>query len=391
MKKNFNPIINKLVIIFIVIQPLLDIYAGTNIGNIHIIIRGIFLIGIILYNIKYKNNLKLTLLLTTIMFIYFTSYLLYYKYSIINSISYTFKLFYLPFTTIFFINYKGNINNKYISITNFLYILLFLLCYIFNLGDVIYEEGVKKEGFKGLFNSINELSAIVIILLPLTINNLLTKKKYILTNILIILTFIMSMLTGTKVMLGGLLLTTFYFLYKPFSLFFKSKTTKVKVIISSLILATCIGSVFLITNTTAYKNVIVQAKFFKIKNIISLEGINKVIFNDRFSFVNKNQDTYLKSSLYEKIFGLKYDINRKDVEIDLFDIFYKYGLIGLLLIISIIIYYGYKSRLKKAYLLSFILFITISETSGHILISPAVSIYLGMILYLNKKQYFEDN
>ena len=172
MKKKSNLIINKLIILFIIIQPLLDIYAGSNTNNIHIISRGLFLIGIILYNIKHKNNLKLTLLLTTIMFIYLISYLLYYKYSIIMSVSYAFKLFYLPFTTIFFINYKDNIDNKYIAVTLFLYIILFLLCYIFNLGNVIYEEEVKKEGFKGLFNSINELSAIAIILLPLTITTL---------------------------------------------------------------------------------------------------------------------------------------------------------------------------------------------------------------------------
>lgn len=384
MKKKSNLIINKLIILFIIIQPLLDIYAGSNTNNIHIISRGLFLIGIILYNIKHKNNLKLTLLLTTIMFIYLISYLLYYKYSIIMSVSYAFKLFYLPFTTIFFINYKDNIDNKYIAVTLFLYIILFLLCYIFNLGNVIYEEEVKKEGFKGLFNSINELSAIAIILLPLTITTLLNKKRYILTILLIILTFIMSMLTGTKVMLGGLFLTIICFLHTPLVTFFKSKTTKVKIITISLILSIFIASIFLITNTTAYKNAIVQAKFFKIKNILSLEGINKVIFNDRFSFVSKNQKAYLESSAYQKIFGLKYDINRKDIEIDLFDIFYKYGLIGLLIIVSIIIYYGYKTRLKKTYLLSFILFIAISETSGHVLIYPAVSIYFGIILYLNK-------
>ncbi len=378
---------NKLIIIFILLQSFLDIYAGSNLNyNIHIIIRGLFFISALIYIIKNKTNPKLVLLLTTIMFIYFSSYLIFYKYSIIDTISYTFKLFYLPITTIFFYSYKEKIDNKYITISFILYITLFLICYIFNLGNDVYQEGVNKQGFKGLFNSINEFSAIIIILLPIILNNLSKKKKYIECSITTILVSIVSMLTGTKVMLGGVIITFLYFLYNPFINYFRKNNIYIKILIIIFINLSTILGCFIITNTTAYKNAIVQADFFKVKNIFSLNSINKVVFNDRFSFVGDNHKNYLESNDIEKILGLKYNINRKDVEIDLFDVFYKYGIVGLIIISSIVLYYGYKSKLKNAYLLSYILFLLISETSGHILIYPAVSIYLGVIIYLNKQE-----
>lgn len=380
MEKKFN----LFVIIFLLIQPFLDIYAGSNLGSIHIFIRGIFLISIILYSIIKRKDKNLCLL-TTILFIYFISYLFIYKYNVLNSISLTFKLFYLPLTTLFFYNYKEHIDNKYLSITLFSYIILFLLCYIFNLSHPVYEKGVEKEGFIGLFNSINEFSAILITLLPLVLYNLSRKKKYILCIILSILISIISMLTGTKVMLLGCIITFLYFLYTPFSYFFKMKDKPGKIKTVIILILIMGGTCFLITQTRAYKNAVIQAEFFKVKNIFSLKGINKVIFNDRFSFVEKNHKNYVKAPYYQKILGLKNYEKNKSVEIDLFDVFYQYGLIGLIVIISIILYYGYKSRLKGIYLLSTLLFLLISETSGHVLIYPAVSIYLGIIIYYNKE------
>ncbi len=319
------------------------------------------------------------------MFIYFCSYLFFYHYNLIDSIRYTLKLFYLPFTVLFFYNNKENLNQKYIYIILFTYLILLINFYIFNIGENIYKSEIKKIGFKGVFNSINEFSAIIITLFLLSLDYFKKKKKYICITITMILMIIVSMMTGTKVVLGGIFIALIYLLYHPFINLVKKQTIKKKIIILLIIVFSIIGGFILVKNTTAYQNAIVQAKFFKIKNIISIEGINKVIFNDRFSFISTNQKDFNNATIYEKLLGLKYNNSRKDVEIDLFDIFYRYGIIGLLIITSIIIYYGYKSRLKDGYLLTFILLILISETSGHVLIYPAVSLYFGVIINLNNQ------
>lgn len=371
---------DKIIILFILLQPILDITAGANFYNINVYIRGLFFIFSICY--LFTKNKKQFFLLTVLMFIYFISYLFLYKYSMVDIISNIMHLFYLPIVTLFFINYDECIDKKYLVITYLLYIILYFFCYFFNLGEDMYLKAVKKVGFKGLFNSVNEFSAIIIVVLPMVIDYLIEKKYYITSSILAIVVALISMLTGTKVILGGVLIIFLYFLYNPFKEFFTKQSIFKKILTILFIIIFASITTLVITRTTAYKNAVVQGKFFKIKNIFTLDGINKVVFNDRFSFVDNNHVMFNKAPFYQKLFGVKG--LGKTVEIDLFDVFYQYGIIGLLIIISVIIWIFLKSKLKSIYLLSFILMLLISETSGHVLIYPAVIIYLGIICYFNK-------
>lgn len=375
----------KLMILFILLQPLLDISYTLNFLNINLIVRGIFLVLITLYLIKEKKDKPLELLYIPLIIFMFV-YIFGFHYSIIKSVKYITKLFYLPFTLVFFYYYKDDIDNKYFVYELVLYLAIYYISWIFGFGNEIYEDGVKKVGFKGLFNSINEFSAIVIMLLGISINYLQKKKKYIICIILSALTAILSMTLGTKVILGGLIILFLYFLYNPFKEYFIKKSIKSKIFIILLLVSIVFLSSFLITNTSTYKNAEVQKKYFKVNNVFSLNYINKVIFNNRFSFVSKNHKLYYKSNILNKMFGINRNITRKDVEIDLFDLFYTYGIIGFILMLIYIIYIGYKSKLKGIYLFIFILLILISETSGHVLMSPSVSLYFGIIIYLNKKE-----
>lgn len=375
-----------LLIIYLLVQPLLDISYTLNIFNINSIIRGSFILFIFIYLIR-KKKYKESLITIISMFIYILVYLFIYKYNISDTLSLSLRLFYLPSILLFFYSYDEKINRKYFVYLLSLYLIIYFICLIFGIGNEIYESGIKKEGFKGLFNSINEFSAIVIMLLGISINYLQEKKKYILCIIYSLIVAILSMTLGTKVILGGVIIIFLYFLYKPFKDYFIKSDLKTKIFTILLLIVITFISSFIITNTTTYKNAVVQKKFFKVNNTLSLNYVNKVIFNNRFSFVKKNHIIYSNSNIINKLFGIDKYINRKTVEIDLFDLFYTYGIIGLIIILIYIIYIGYKSKLKNFYLFMFILLLLISETSGHVLISPAVSLYLGLIIYLNNKEF----
>lgn len=375
----------KLLIIFLIIQPFLDISYTLNLYNINSVVRGLFFLIATIYLIKNKKY-KEVLFVYIPMIIYVLMYLFYYKYSLFNAFTLAFKFFYLPICMLFFYNYKDKIDNKYLVYTLIFYLLIYYISLIFNIGSDIYERGVKKEGFKGLYNSINELSTIIIILLGISLNYLNNKKKYVISIILLVLSIFLSMTLGTKVILGGIIILILYFMYKPFKEYFNSKNVKGKVFITLSIVVVAFFSAFLITNTTTYKNAEVQKKYFKVKNVFSFNYVNKVIFNNRFSFVPKNHKIYASSNIINKIFGINENIVRKDVEIDLFDVFYKYGLIGFMLIIIYILYILYKSKLKAFYKFLFILLLLISEASGHVLLCPAVSLYFGIIVYYGKRK-----
>ena len=195
---------------------------------------------------------------------------------------------------------------------------------------------------------------------------------------------IISYLTGTKVLLGGIVITLFInifpYLFNKFKDF--SKKNKIIMIITSILLFTLLCYLFTLTNT--YYNMKIQGEFFKVTNIFSYEFLNRVLFNDRLTFLNTNLDIYLNSNISSKILGLGIYKFPKLVEIDIFDIWFTYGIIGLLLILSIFVYIFRKVKFNKYNLFGLIILIMISLTSGHVLLSPAVSIFFGIIIYLNK-------
>ena len=84
-------------------------------------------------------------------------------------------------------------------------------------------------------------------------------------------------------------------------------------------------------------------------------------------------------------------INTKLIEIDIFDIFYSIGIIGFVIWILYMIKGMKNSKLNGIYKFTFILLIIISIFAGHILTSTNVSIYLALMIILNKNEKEEAN
>lgn len=374
--------LEKILLIFILIQPLLDVDAAieTNSITFNMIIRSLFFISALIYIFIKKKFSVYNIVLGLGFILYFINYIL-GDYSIISYFSNLMKLFYLPVSIEFFMCIKNSfINDKTFIYIIFLYLIIFLLSYITGLGYDIYIETDGKSGFKGLFNSVNEFSAIISCLYPICLKYFVDKKNIIISILLSIFMFLCCMLTGTKILLGTLFLSLFIVFIPYIGKWFKKLSLKKKVIsiISSLIIiiSLCYGFTF----TRTYKNMKIQADFFETNNILSYKFFNKVIYNDRLSFVEKNNNEYINSNIRSKVFGDDYS---KLAEIDLFDITYLYGIIGLVIIIFTFIYVFKTVKLRGIYLYSFLLLILISLTSGHVLFYPAVSIYFGLILFNN--------
>ena len=72
---------------------------------------------------------------------------------------------------------------------------------------------------------------------------------------------------------------------------------------------------------------------------------------------------------------------------DLFDLLFRFGVVGLILYLSIFIKVFKSIKITKfnsIYLYSIILLLIISFVSGHVLFNPSVSLYFGVLIgYLN--------
>ena len=94
---------------------------------------------------------------------------------------------------------------------------------------------------------------------------------------------------------------------------------------------------------------------------------------------------YLDNPINYQLFGVGYLNYSKLIEMDFFDILYRQGLIGFSLYFIPIIYLFniYKKYYNAKYTLSIILIVLVAGVVGHVLVAPAVSIFVATILALS--------
>ena len=375
MKKIFD----KLILILLICNPIIDVITYFQINNnssflsVSLIIRSILMIISSLYLFKIKNERKF--LIFFILYVLLNiGYFAYNNFSIIKEAYGISIVFYYIILGHFFTNYKNEIiNERLITYIYLLYLLLIVISRLL-LGHIA-------------FNSINDVSSILIGLLPLVLHYLATKKNYGLGVIILSLLFISILILGTKTTFFGFIIVLLYFLIKYLKKHYKTISKK-KIIISIVILIVLIPIIgYIFVNSYAFERIMKNINFFKAYKF-DYYFINKVIFSSRLEFLGNLFNSYINSSILTIIFGLGTTLltNIKLVEMDIFDILFRVGLIGILFYIIEFIKLLYKNKLKNVYLFSFILFIFISLFSGHVFISTCVSIYPALLFLLNRNE-----
>lgn len=379
-----NKKINCLVIVFLLLNPILDVASFLNLP-FSIIIRSLFLASITVYLFIKKKELKFLISLLIFSIISSIYQYFYLKFGITETISSTLKFLYLPVSILFFKNYIFTVEkNKIESIILITYLGIYLLSYVLKIGADAYLPTDGKSGFKGLFSSINEFSAIIVCLLPIVTSYFKERKKYLILVLIILGSMAASLLMGTKVLMGGIIFTVFYLLWQERNILLK-QTRKVKAIFTLCLIIVMVMGCFMFTKTRTYQNMLVQQDFFKVDNIFSLEFVNRIVYNDRLTFLNDNFNYYKNQDTKELLLGIGISNNDiKLVEIDIFDILFRYGILGLILFIgSISLNINWK-EINKCDKISLILLIIVSLTSGHVLIYPAVSVYFALAIARSK-------
>ncbi len=384
--------LNKFLTIFLLFQPILDVITSiqirNNIGFISIsaIVRGLFFLYVIFYLYKHNVKKKVLFLFLVYVFLAMSYYFLYTKNNYIVELLNLMKIFYLPFLIYFFTSIDNeNINDKLILIIYLLFINLIIIPYIFNIGFDIYKDFEHKSGFIGLFYSGNEISAILIGLMPIVFNYILYLKNYIIKIFTLIETIIIILLVGTKSLYFGFIIISIYFLLKYLTS--KNITKKSKVIHIILLILLIIISIMILPKTSMYKNLNEAIKFYEInevKDVFTLENIDNIVFSKRLSYASKVNDIYVKGDFKVILYGIGLSAFPMVIELDIFDIFYSIGLFGSIVYVVLLI--DIKQKLKSEYKLSLILFILLSLTSGHVLLEPMVSIYIALLFALSKNK-----
>ncbi len=395
MKKLNNTIktnITTIIGVFLIISPFLDLFTSIGIKyninqlTIGIIIRGLFMLLMIYYSIFLKDNKKQTIIFLSVIFTYIALFLT--KTILTNgNITYEttviFKTFYFIILSITFINLEKPIDIKYYIACFTTYLLLVFIPNILNIGFNSYE--IAKVGQVGWFNSANEISTILSILTPILIAYLMTKKNKILSVLYLIIILITFFSIGTKVPILSLaIICGFYFLYSLYKLIRKKDTKKITFILTGLFII-IISTAILLPKTSFYKNIKIHLEYLEVGNIVKIftdtELIDHFLLGSRLKLLSQNIKTYKESGTVEILLGI--GAEHRQSEMDFFDIFINYGIIGFALIATILIILIIKQKPKYTTntKLSLLLAITIAFLSGHVLVSPAVSIFIPLLLF----------
>ncbi len=415
MKKYLDKNLSKILSVFILIQPILDLITGISIHAFNlnltfgIIIRIIFLL-FIMFITTFIYKKKASIIYYLIFIIYSILYLLgiiLYKngIGIFSELQGLLRVFYFPLLLISLYELKENIKISKMTLfaTLIMYLIFIFVPIIFNIGYNSYE--ITKSGTLGFYNSANEISGIIAILTPIMFI-IFKEDKSIIKKLLYLLLYLIVILTvGTKTPLLAFfitaIMTTIWLIIKSL----KSKKYK-RIFIDFIIIIIGILSLMItLPKTNFYKNIKTHMNYLKIDNIVDVvedeELIDHFIFSQRITFYQDQFNIYDNSNIYQKLIGIGYKNKGKStklVEMDYFDIYFSHGIIGFIIFFSIYIYILYeiaKNKKEKTfddYMLttSILLIIFLTLLTGHIVTAPSVSIICIIIILSLKENSKKD-
>lgn len=290
-----------------------------------------------------------------------------------------------------------NIILKILEINTVLFPLMILVAKIIGGGRKTYSH----SGFKGYFNSTNELSIILLVSFIYCFNRLykysFKSKSSIKYYILIVINIIFMILLGTKTSFIGIVIVIGYYIFKESSR--KLKLTIVGIGISLVIIITPILQIF---GSSQINNIIERQKYlFKLYdgNVITylLSGRDRYLIEiNELLNGDENNMKFLFGSSPEKVRNVLGDklnmVNGKETEMDFFDTYFYYGLIGTALI-SIYYYNIFRKTKKNLYgRTSLLTMLGFSFFAGHILYGAMAGTYLGLVLCVcNEEKSNEKN
>ena len=310
--------------IFLLIQPILDLLTSLMVRfttlplTIGMIIRGLFLFGMIIYLVFINKSVhkKKSLIYLAILCIFSILYII-TKNGILSlgflktEVIYLFKYMYFPITALCLINVFDEVKLekekifKICIIEALLYSILIIMPEITNTAFSSYLD--DNKGTVGWFYAANEIGAIMVALFPF-LYYLLFEREGIIKIALIFTIVILAMtLLGTKTSFLGMLITEIiYALYFLFNFF-----TKIQFISFPLYYITSSN------NYTISRNLIFfEKRFKKMKNekILNLSK-NKKTFQSIIETIIDNEKVIkiIENNYYQKSMQ---DIDNADVNIN---------------------------------------------------------------------------
>ena len=278
---------------------------------------------------------------------------------------------------------------KLFKLVWFSYIVLvvnILIKYI-GLGYPMYKAG--DIGSKGFFYAGNETSALLIILTSiLAYKILLTKERWKFYIFMVFSLFVGLSISSKTGVLGILLVLVLIPLERP--------TAQIKIGKLKKLILTLLATIPLVVSGTWWA-VKQSSVLDRLSYYWSKLDVLTFMFSHRNFFFADAYNVYIeKYSLTEKLIGVgqtRYELlnNSKIIEIDIADIFFAYGFVGLILFVSLfglLISQSWRFSKFKEYkytnfvFLMALILLGISSIAGHVFSSGMSAVFIGLLFSL---------
>ncbi|SCM91642.1 Uncharacterized protein BCF24048_00896 [Bacillus cereus] len=433
-------------LLFIVFQPILDLLTSFSIYVLHmsatvgIVVRFAFMLlalGYLLLHHKQQGAKKYILYLCLFGIVLaiglVNNLMVKSPVSFGEEVKFILKSVY-PIVLLFgyIIALKELKNNEYAFhkiITYFLYATLILSISIIAAmatGTDFPSYPNSKIGSRGWFFAGNDLSSIFAIMFPIVVlysvhkTTSFSKVYYWIPTVLAMYA---SIMIGTKVGYGAIVITlgiALFFLFIEYMVHRKKEGKGFTYLVNTVVAAVVLGGLLVLTpQTPIAKNMSIHLQIYEYKKSVQDEKDRKegkvvtdeehkqgeltdsemksLIYSDRDKFLKVYKQYYKEAPLSQKLFGMGYAGNyttkMKLVEMDFHDLFFAFGIVGFLMYLLPLLYFGIKifiriiTNFKKLFSVkhmllasTLVLSLGIGFMSGHVLTAPAVSIFFTVIL-----------
>ncbi|MBG9581182.1 membrane protein [Bacillus thuringiensis] len=433
-------------LLFIVFQPILDLLTSFSIYVLHmsatvgIVVRFAFMLlalGYLLLHHKQQGAKKYILYLCLFGIVLaiglVNNLMIKSPVSFGEEVKFIMKSVY-PIVLLFgyIIALKELKNNEFAFhkiITYFLYATLILSVSIITAmatGTDFPSYPNSKIGSRGWFFAGNDLSSIFAIMFPIVVlysvhkTTSFSKVYYWIPTVLAMYA---SIMIGTKVGYGAIVITlgiALFFLFIEYMMHRKKEGKGFIYLVNTITAAVVLGGLLVLTpQTPIAKNMSIHLQIYEYKKSVQDEKDRKegkvvkeeehkqgeltdsemksLIYSDRDKFLKVYKQYYKEAPLSQKLFGMGYAGNyttkMKLVEMDFHDLFFAFGIVGFLMYLLPLLYFGIKifirliTNFKKLFSVkhmllasTLVLSLGIGFMSGHVLTAPAVSIFFVVIL-----------
>ncbi|WP_051591209.1 O-antigen ligase family protein [Bacillus sp. UNC438CL73TsuS30] len=415
-----NSIVITITLIYIVLQPILDLFTSLSLRlrgqdfTTGILIRLAFLVFMGLYAMFFSKGVRYYFLLLAGFLVIHLLINQYDKpiFSVSVEVKYIIKLVYfnmaLLFSFVLFSREGGIRRHKAIDVIVIAMTMVGVIMIVSGLtGTAFNSYSWGKEGHVGWFYAGNEIGAILAMGFPVVVLAALQKTNWAWISVLLVIYSLFAL--GTKVGFGAILIVLLLALVMSLFGLVKNRSGWLQPIMLIALFAG-ISCYFPFSSIARNMNMhlnLVEANqskdVEKVKSetpgttgtpVIQMENL---VLSGREHFLSIQKQYFRDAPIVQKLFGMGYGGNYpqqpKLIEMDFHDVFYSLGIFGFILYFTplawIMVQTGrYALRnLPESFMLRNVLIASgavlglgIAFTAGHVLTAPGVSIYLGLLL-----------